>query len=90
LRALLNDVRRVEKGYTALSSRALVNRARRFRYECLHHLMYRDWDDFERFADALELCSESEAEMRALLHKMSCYLEALLNQVEMRAVLTDE
>jgi hypothetical protein len=90
LRALLSGARRLDKHYTPLSSRALVNRARRFRYECLHHLMYRDWEDFERFADALELCYESEGEMRVLLHKMSCYLEALLNQVEMRAVLTDE
>jgi hypothetical protein len=90
LRALLGDARRVEKHYTALSSRELLHRARRFRYECLHHLMYRDWEDFERFADALELCYESEGEMRVLLHKMICYLEALLNQVGMRAVLTDE
>jgi hypothetical protein len=89
LRALLDDVRRVDQNYTPLSSRALVNRARRFRYECLHYLMYRDWEDFERFADALELCYESEGEMSVLLHKLSCYLETLLNQIELRAVLTD-
>jgi hypothetical protein len=91
LRALLDDVRGVEKAaYSVLSSLALLYRVRRFRYEFLHFLMYRDWEDFERFADALELCYESEVEMKVLLHKLSCYAEALLNQVQMRAVLTDK
>lgn len=90
LRALLDDVRRVEKSYSVLSSIALLYRVRRFRDECLHFLMYRDWEDVERFADALELCYESEAEMKVLLNKLSCYVEALLNQVQMRAVLADD
>lgn len=90
LRALLNHIRKAEREFSVLSSLALLNRVRRFRYECMHYLMYRDWEDFERFADALELSLESEREMTVLLHKLSCYVEALLSQVEMRAVLTDE
>ena len=89
LRELLDKLREVEKEYGVLSSLALLNQMRRFRYERLHHLMYRDWEDFERLADSLELCYESEEEMEELLDKLSCYLEALLSQVEMRAVLAD-
>lgn len=89
LRELLGEVRRVEKGYSIFSSLSLLNRVRRFRRECLHYLMYRDWEEFERFADALELCYDSEGEMRVLLNKLSCYVETLLGQVAMRAVLAE-
>lgn len=89
LRALLEHARGTEREFGILASLSLLKRVRRFREECLHYLMYRDWEDFERFADALELSHESEAEMKVLLNKMSCYVEALLSQVEMRTVLTD-
>ena len=89
LRALLDKLRAVEKEYGVLAGMSLLNQLRRFRYERLHHLMYRDWEDFERFADAAELSYESEEEMAGLLNRLSCYLEALLSQVEMRAALAD-
>ena len=90
LKSLLSHVRTVEGEFGVLSSLALLSRVRRFRYEYLHHLMYGDWEDFERFADALELSHESEGEMAVLLNRLSCYVEALLSQVGMRAVLADE
>lgn len=90
LKALLTDIRRAEREFSVLTGLALLNRVNRFRRECLHYLLYRDWEDFERFADAVELCYESEEESGALLHKFSCYVEALLSQVGMRAVLAEE
>ena len=90
MRGLLLEIRALQKEYSLLSGLGLLKVLRRFRYECLHYLMYRDWEDFERFVDALELSYESEGEMKVLLHKMSCYVEALLNQVKMRAVLTEK
>lgn len=90
LKGLLRDLRAAEREFNGLTSLALLNRVSRFRHECLHYLIYRDWEDFERFADALELSSEADEEARPLLHKFSCYVEALLSQVEMRAVLADE
>lgn len=79
-----------EREFSVLTSLALLNRVNRFRRECLHYLIYRDWEDFERFADALELSYETGEEARPLVHKFSCYVEALLSQVEMRAVLAEE
>ncbi|HEX5706014.1 MAG TPA: hypothetical protein VFX96_01875 [Pyrinomonadaceae bacterium] len=90
LRGLLDNAREIVDEYSVLPGLSLLLRVRRFRYECLHYLMYRDWDDFERFADALELSYESGEEMAVLVHKLSCYVETLLSQVEMRAVLTDD
>lgn len=90
LKALLGDIRAARREFSVLSSLALLNRVNRFRRESLHHLIYRDWEDFERFADALGLSYESDEEAAPLLHKFSCYVEALLSQVEMRAVLADE
>lgn len=89
LRVLLTDIRRAEREFSVLTGLALLNRVNRFRRECLHYLLYRDWEDFERFADAVGLCYESEEESGALLHKFSCYVEALLSQIEMRAVLAE-
>ena len=51
--------------------------------------MYRGREDFERFADAAETCYDSEEEMAGLLNRLSCYLGALLSQVEMRTVLAE-
>lgn len=89
LKALLMATRAAEREFGVLTSLALINRVNRFRRESLHHLSYRDWEDFERFADAMELSYESDEVAGPLLHKFSCYIEALLSQVEMRGVLAD-
>ena len=90
LRALRDDVGEAERGGGVAANLALLGRVRRFRYERLHCLNYGDWEDFERFADALELSYGSEGEMPALLHRLSCYVGTLLSQVEMRAVLAEQ
>jgi hypothetical protein len=89
LNGLLDEVRSLERGFNLFLALALVNRVRGFRRERLHHLMYRDWEDFERIAEELEETYSDHDAMKKLLNRMSCYYEALLKQVEMRAVLRE-
>ena len=90
LQALLISIRAAEREFSVLTSLALLKRVNRFCDERLHFLNYKDWEDFERFADALELSYESDEAAGPLLHKFSCYVEALLSQVQLRAVLADD
>jgi hypothetical protein len=83
---------RVRGALTSPSVRAaatLLSHVRRFRYERMHLLMYRDWESFERFADALEETYDSMEAMDDVLHRLSCFLEALWGQVRMRTVLAE-
>jgi hypothetical protein len=52
--------------------------------ECL---MYSDWPQFEGFCEKIKVIESPELE--SVLHQFRCYLETLLGQVRMRAVLTD-
>jgi hypothetical protein len=52
--------------------------------------MYRDWDEFEHFADALEESYESVETFAKLLHTFACYLTTLHGQVNLRSVLGAE
>jgi hypothetical protein len=74
---------------SVLGNVSVLRHVRRFRYEHMHLLMYRDWEQFERFADALEENYESVETFRKLLHTFSCYLTTLHGQVCLRAVLSD-
>jgi hypothetical protein len=89
LRGLLTKVKAWGAGEGLLSNVSVLRHVRRFRYEHMHLLMYRDWEEFERLADALEERYESPEEFARSLHLFACYLETLHQQVSLRAVLTN-
>jgi hypothetical protein len=89
----LTDLLQLIEGYEkqrdqpALSS--LSAGVERFRNQSLECLMYSDWPQFESFCEAIKVAESSEPEFQPVLHQFRCYLETLLGQVKMRAVLAD-
>lgn len=67
----------------------LTARVEAFRNESLEFLMYSDWPQFESFCERLSLPETSSLELESVLHQFRCYLETLLGQVRMRAVLAN-
>lgn len=85
---LLRSVRRaVEEGAGAKPPNLLEQLAA-FRESSLRFLMYKDREAFERFCEEVELANGT-AQMSHVLHRFEAYLETLLSQVNMRAVLAD-
>jgi hypothetical protein len=60
-----------------------------FRNESLEFLMYSDWPQFESFCEKFSLPEISSLELESVLHQFRFYLETLLGQVRMRAVLAN-
>jgi hypothetical protein len=60
-----------------------------FHNESLECLMYSDWPQFESFCEKISLPEISSVELESVLHQFCCYLETLLGQVRMRAVLAN-
>ncbi len=71
----------------ALSS--LTAGSEKFRHESMECLMYSDWPQFEGFCERIQLGSTGAPELESVLHQFRCYLETLLGQVRMRAVLVN-
>ena len=67
----------------------LTARVEVFRNESLEFLMYSDWPQFESFCEKISLPEMSSLELESVLHQFRCYLETLLGQVRMRAVLAN-
>jgi hypothetical protein len=67
----------------------LTVRVEVFRKESLEFLMYSDWPQFESFCEKISLPEISRLELESVLHQFRCYLETLLGQVRMRAVLAN-
>jgi hypothetical protein len=67
----------------------LTTRVEVFRNESLECLMYSDWPQFESFCEKFSLPEVSSLELESVLHQFRCYLETLLGQVRMRAVLAN-
>jgi hypothetical protein len=61
----------------------------KFRNESLECLMYSDWPQFESFCERINVSGTSSLELEPVLHQFRCYLETLLSQVRMRAVLAN-
>jgi hypothetical protein len=59
----------------------------RFRNESLECLMYSDWPQFESFCERINIAGACWPNLEPVLHQFRCYLETLLGQVKMRAVL---
>jgi hypothetical protein len=60
----------------------------RFCNESMELLMYSDWPQFESFCERFDAHSDAP-QLNTLLHQFRCYLETLLGQVRMRAVLAN-
>lgn len=85
--ALLEIVSRAETEMSLNSCLAAVKGSKVFGVKYLHFLMYRDWAEFESFADKIS-SAHNAVEMQPLLHQFARYLETLINHVGMRAALT--
>ncbi|MDQ5845238.1 MAG: hypothetical protein M3539_08080 [Acidobacteriota bacterium] len=59
----------------------------KFRNDSMEALMYSDWPQFESFCERIAVSINDS--LAPVLHQFQCYLEALLGQVRMRAVLVD-
>ncbi|HEY0078729.1 MAG TPA: hypothetical protein VGB73_08785 [Pyrinomonadaceae bacterium] len=86
--ALLESVRRVEQERERATLAPLLERLDAFQDGSMRHLMYKDWEAFERFADEVA-AAHGAVELGPVLHRFSAYLETLFGQVNMRAVLAD-
>jgi hypothetical protein len=90
---LLNDITallHLVEAFERNGTRALTGLAiglEKFRSNSLELLMYSDWPQFESFCERIKLAGMSRVELEAVLHQFHCYLETLLGQVKMRAVL---
>lgn len=90
-RDLMDLLQMVHKAETDLADRLpiLLNRAHIFRTESMQFLMYKDWQEFEAITESLMLSDAESCEPGSPLHSFKCYLETLLGQVKLRAVLVD-
>ena len=89
LAALIQLVEIAEKECVEQSLSRLTAGIEKFRNESMECLMYSDWPQFEGFCERIKLNFSEAAELEQVLHQFRCYLETLLGQVRMRAVLTD-
>jgi len=67
----------------------LVAGLEKFRSESMECLMYSDWPQFESFSERVKVRVTPAADVEPVLHQFRCYLETLLGQVRMRAVLAN-
>jgi hypothetical protein len=67
---------------------ALVYGIQKFRNESMELLMYSDWPQFESICEQIDP-QHNAPELSAVLHQFRCYLETLLGQVRLRAVLAN-
>jgi hypothetical protein len=89
LAALIGLVETAEKDCVASSLLALTARIDQFRNDSMECLMYSDWPQFEGFCDQIKMDVSDTGALAQVLHQFRCYLETLLGQVRMRAVLSD-
>jgi len=66
----------------------LAEGIQKFRNESMELLMYTDWPQFEGFCEQFDTQDHAQ-QLNTVLHQFRCYLETLLGQVRMRAVLAN-
>ena len=71
------------------SALGLAGGIEKFRNDSMECLMYSDWPQFESFCERIKLTTADLPEQQSVLHQFRCYLETLLGQVRMRAVLAN-
>lgn len=89
LSSLARLARRAEESRDAEASRLLIQELKDFCHGTIHYLMYKDRDEFEDIAGEV-MSSHGSKRHRFILHCFATYLDALINQVRMRAVLNDQ
>ena len=87
---LIRSVRECEARLDAGSRKYIIDRVIKFRDETMQFLMYKDWDEYERFAEAIALSMGDSQKLAPILHAFTCYLETLIGQVRLRAVLAKD
>jgi hypothetical protein len=88
LEYLRNLVQELLSGHTTTGE--LNSGLETFRRDSLEFLMYSDWPQFESFCERISVSGEAASGLAEVLHQFLCYLETLVRQVKMRAVLADE
>jgi hypothetical protein len=66
----------------------LTDGIQKFRNDSMEFLMYSDWPQFESVCEQIDPRHDAQ-QLSAVLHQFRCYLETLLGQVRMRAVLAN-
>lgn len=89
LSALLQLVETSEKQSDEPALSSLTAGIEKFRNDSMECLMYSDWPQFESFCERIKVAATSAPELEPVLHQFRCYLETLLGQVRMRAVLAN-
>lgn len=89
LSALLQLIDTSEKNNAGSTLVMLAAGIEKFRNESLECLMYSDWPQFESFCERINVAGGSSTDLEQVLHQFRCYLETLLGQVRMRAVLAN-
>jgi hypothetical protein len=89
LSALLRLVETSEKQSDEPALSSLTVGLEKFRNDSLEYLMYSDWPQFEDFCEKIKVPATPSHELEPVLHQFRCYLETLLGQVRMRAVLAN-
>jgi hypothetical protein len=88
LRSLMQLARKTEEQQEVEASLQFIRELNGFCHDTIYHLMYKDWDEFTDIVKEVT-ASYGSARHGFMLHCFVMYLEALINQVEMRAVLND-
>ncbi len=84
--SLVETVRQCEDDADHEGLQPLTKTFDKFRSDTLKYLMFKDWEEFEKFMDEIETAKNRE-DLRFALHKFRIFMEALLGEVGKRAVL---
>jgi hypothetical protein len=85
---LVGLARRADEECDQFSVALLLAHLKRFRDGSMCYLMYRDWEEYERFVKQVT-AARRILEIGPALEGLACYLETLLGQVRLRSVLTN-
>jgi hypothetical protein len=83
---LLDSVRQIEAVIDHETLAPLMKEFEAFREVSLKYLMFKDWEEFEKFMEEIETSKTRDA-LRFTLHRFRIFMEALLGEVSKRAVL---
>ena len=90
LDGLLRSARNAERRADRVSLTLFSARLEHFRCDSMRHLMQKDTETCERFAEDFRALPAHGEPPRFFLHRFSCYLEILVKHVGMRSVLSKE
>jgi hypothetical protein len=84
--SLVENVKQIEEVADHESVQPLLISLNHFRETSLKYLMYKDWEEYERFVEEVE-SSKTRENLRFALHRFRIFMEALKGEVSKRAVL---